>query len=345
MKHVLLIGLASLVLFVVLAEIVLRVVVYREMKHGYILMQNAPDMQKIQVFDQNRLWVLTPNIRDFHVKTQYVGSKTESLSRAFTVSTNSLGLRGGPLMPKDKVVRILAVGDSTTFGLGVNNDETWPAQLEAKLNAGAGGPEYEVVNCGVVGYTAYQCLMSLRLVGFGLRPNLIIVTAGNNDWAEWARVSQMEIIRSVRRMGPFSSNCLSWQVLKLLAAGAFRGGRQPNLSPAEFSETLVAIADECKQRSIPLLFIRWPWKAEVTGEPVFNPIVQYQNVLLETAAKAGVPVVDLLETWRGKGANLYLANDPVHVGPEGCRQVADTLVDPVRGMLRTAKVSTGPSGS
>lgn len=71
--------------------------------------------------------------------------------RQFTVSTSSRRLRGDRhgSAPAAGVKRYVGVGDSTTFGWGVPDDRTWPAQLEAAL--GAGGHRAEVLNAGVPG--------------------------------------------------------------------------------------------------------------------------------------------------------------------------------------------------
>jgi len=69
------------------------------------------------------------------------------------IKTNSIGLRGDREYATDKpagTVRILAVGDSFTFGTGVNNSDTWAQHLENKLNA-AGGKQYQVMNAGKPG--------------------------------------------------------------------------------------------------------------------------------------------------------------------------------------------------
>lgn len=52
-------------------------------------------------------------------------------TRTFLVDTNSLGLRGPEPAPGG--TRVLAVGDSVTFGWGVADDESWPARLSGEL--------------------------------------------------------------------------------------------------------------------------------------------------------------------------------------------------------------------
>lgn len=64
---------------------------------------------------------------------------------AYRMRTNSLGCRG----PEPRAVdapAIVCVGDSRTFGLGLQDDETWPALLDARL-AAAGTPR-PVLNQG-----------------------------------------------------------------------------------------------------------------------------------------------------------------------------------------------------
>lgn len=72
-------------------------------------------------------------------------------TRAFTVTTGKERLRGGDPSPAAApgVFRILAVGDSVTFGWGLAEGESWPRRLEADLLAR--GHAVEVVNAGVPG--------------------------------------------------------------------------------------------------------------------------------------------------------------------------------------------------
>lgn len=52
-------------------------------------------------------------------------------TRTFLVNTSSLGLRGPEPAPGGP--RVLAVGDSVTFGWGLADEESWPARLSAEL--------------------------------------------------------------------------------------------------------------------------------------------------------------------------------------------------------------------
>lgn len=57
----------------------------------------------------------------------------------FRMTTNARGFRG-PVLARAKpagALRVVAVGNSSTFGWGVNDDETYPAQLEHALRAAA----------------------------------------------------------------------------------------------------------------------------------------------------------------------------------------------------------------
>lgn len=97
-------------------------------------------------------------------------------------STNELGLRDAPIFD-DGVPRILCIGDSTTFGWRVADDETYPAVLQRLLDARYGSRRYRVINAGVPGYTSYQGVRYLRERGLALRPAIVLFGYGFNDSA------------------------------------------------------------------------------------------------------------------------------------------------------------------
>ncbi len=94
-------------------------------------------------------------------------------TRAFRVNTGPQRLRGAGFEPAPApgVFRILALGDSTTFGWGVEDHESWPALLEARLRAQGGA--VEVLNAGVpsqgvAGMAAYLLNLGVKLGAHGV---------------------------------------------------------------------------------------------------------------------------------------------------------------------------------
>jgi acyl-CoA thioesterase-1 len=75
--------------------------------------------------------------------------------------------------------RIVAVGDSLTAGLGVAEDQAYPAQLARRLQAE--GYNYQVINAGVSGETSSGALSRIEWVISSLSPDIVILETGAND--------------------------------------------------------------------------------------------------------------------------------------------------------------------
>jgi acyl-CoA thioesterase I len=74
--------------------------------------------------------------------------------------------------------RIVAFGDSLTAGLGVSADNTYPAQLQQRLEGL--NLRYRVVNAGVSGETTAGALRRVPWILSG-KPRLVILESGAND--------------------------------------------------------------------------------------------------------------------------------------------------------------------
>lgn len=93
-----------------------------------------------------------------------------------TFSHNSEGFRGNEVQPKSNRIRIAVIGGSTTYGVGVNDWETWPYYLDSIL-----GSEYEVINMGMPGHSTVEHLQFVSTVLPQYAPDVVIFHAGLND--------------------------------------------------------------------------------------------------------------------------------------------------------------------
>ena len=101
------------------------------------------------------------------------------------IDINSKGFRGKEFSAKkgNGVYRIIALGDSSTLGVGVPNSETYCAMLESFLNQSKNSlRRYEVINAGVAGYSSLQGLRYFKSEITHYQPDLITIYFGLNDY-------------------------------------------------------------------------------------------------------------------------------------------------------------------
>ena len=99
------------------------------------------------------------------------------------VRINSFGFRGAEIDPKpaEGVYRILCVGDSFTYGMGVREEEAWPAAVERLLEPPDGFERVEAINTGVPGYNLWQGIEVIRRWTPALEPHAIVFALVSND--------------------------------------------------------------------------------------------------------------------------------------------------------------------
>jgi len=105
----------------------------------------------------------------------------------FRYSNNSLGWRGRREYREAKPTdyRVLMLGDSFTYGLGVNDDQTFPARVEEYLSADH--LSVEVMNAGCPGKGTDYGLKSFQTVGRKFHPDLTVLGFFGNDFQDNAR--------------------------------------------------------------------------------------------------------------------------------------------------------------
>jgi SGNH hydrolase-like domain, acetyltransferase AlgX len=113
--------------------------------------------------------------------------------RGIPVVVNRYGLRDEEVpLAKGGALRILAIGDSFTFGTDVEAEEAFPEQLEAILGAELDRP-LQVVNAGVGGWSPYQYAQYYESRGWRWDPDLIVVGfyVGNDSFTPERRPTQI----------------------------------------------------------------------------------------------------------------------------------------------------------
>jgi hypothetical protein len=104
---------------------------------------------------------------------------------------NSLGCRGAePAATGHTSRRILFLGDGFTTGVGVHERDTFAAQLEGMLNAGAAPSSasgtQEVMNCGIPGYGTSEERRFYQRLAPQYNADMVVVLMGReDDYAFW----------------------------------------------------------------------------------------------------------------------------------------------------------------
>lgn len=126
-------------------------------------------------------WRLKPNIRE---KIDFVDIE------GIPLRSNSLGFWDKEFTPEKEAgkCRVVFLGDSFTWGLGVREEERF-TNLLAEVN-----PGWETLNFGVPAYGTDQSLLLWERTAYRYNPDLVILTIYQNDY-----VDNMYVVRYGRR--------------------------------------------------------------------------------------------------------------------------------------------------
>lgn len=127
---------------------------------------------------------------------------------ATVVKTNSQGLRADRnfQIPKpDNTFRILMLGDSFTFGYGVEANQAFPKILEKSLGEDQKHLNFEAINAGLAsGFTWDEAYIYLKNKGVALEPDLVILNVflGNDiidfEGHIWENIDRLGLPQKVK---------------------------------------------------------------------------------------------------------------------------------------------------
>src|SRR5262245_44616915 len=202
--------------------------------------------------------------------------------------TNSLGLRGDEV-PDDGTTRILAIGDSCTWGWGVAESDAYPTMLQRMLDYHSGGRRYTVINAGVPGFTSYQGLLYLRERGALLRPQIVLIAYGFNDQTQVGDIR--ELIDNNRRLLPvlrvdeaLGTRSVLYRWARYKTVKPRPKGLPPRVSFDQYEANLAAIADVVRSigaRPVLLSFLRpanpYAPAEQAVADRLGIPLIRYQG--------------------------------------------------------------------
>ena len=325
------------------AEIICRLVIPSqvallfEQQKEIIQTVGLPALTDIMCPDARLFWSMKPNLDAVQVE----GSVAD-FDVSFAVSTNELGLRNGPISPKGDAFRVLLIGDSCTFGLGVEDHQSFPARLQQLLDESPpDGRRVEIINAGVPGYTSYQGLQYLLDHGFALSPDCVMICFGTNDADAWNGRSDMENAKSLAatRIESVLLKSRLYVGLKKWLGGASvstepipfdREKLRPRLTDEEFSAVLARISRECRRRNVLSAYIIWPYRQQVNTQEA--DFVRYQGAIAAVAEKEQRGCINLTSPFINCPVRpLYL--DHIHATRFGLNVVANRLAYTIGGII------------
>jgi lysophospholipase L1-like esterase len=90
--------------------------------------------------------------------------------------------RTSPSSPGSSKLRIMTLGDSNTFGLYLDEEESYPHQLESLWNASGESPKIEVANLAYPGTNSVGLYSNYRRLLDSIQPDMVLVQIGANDF-------------------------------------------------------------------------------------------------------------------------------------------------------------------
>ena len=209
---------------------------------------------------------------------------------AWRFRTNSRGYNT-PEAPYDKppgTLRVVALGDSSTFGWGVDPEAPYPRRLETLLRSRHPDLSIEVVNLGVCGYSSFQGRILLAREALRYHPDVVTLSYGSNDYSAVPEPFDAAHRRQQGWTGTLRGalrgalhNSRAYQA----AASWWGSGRAPardlvlNVGPDRSRENLEAMAREARQAGASPIFVENCTPGDMAGP------------MEEAAAAAGVPLL------------------------------------------------------
>jgi lysophospholipase L1-like esterase len=285
--------------------------------------------EDVIVNDPVLFWRLTPEKRlpDDH-------------PQIFGLISNRDGLREDHEIPRKKPegeIRILFLGDSCTFGFGLDYRDTYVEKIENRLREAYPDVKIECINAGVSGYTLAQGWAYLEMDGIQYEPDLIFSAFGWNDAKHWSTRDDLDRQSDEIRATPpgwlaNSAFCRNLWALRVRVSHLDQKDNVARVGPERFQslmEKISALAHHHHARYLPLV---WPLLSNIDhNDAEMTPYQKRSHTFKsDPPPEDGLSSINLItpmEQAISEGrTSRELFQDGVHTTARGNDDLADTVV-------------------
>ncbi|MFQ6007768.1 MAG: SGNH/GDSL hydrolase family protein [Candidatus Zixiibacteriota bacterium] len=318
------------ILFLAAAEFVVRLLlVDTYFQNRFFVLNRALDYPDVFKKDRDLFWRFRPK--------QVITSK---FFEGKTYRINSLGLRGEEVSKIKTKPRILALGNSCTFGWRVAEHETYVERLETLL-----GGKYEVINAAIPGYTSLQGKRFFERELIHLNPDIVLILfAWNDHWAAANQISDKDqefppqlIITCQNILSRFHF----YRLLKKLLLSLIekdpdslfdRQAPVYRVGIGDFRKNLMEICYLARSHGAIPILLTSPIPSLSTyyppgsRSPMHRYHEKYNQVIRNLSTSEGIDLVDLAKEF-DRHNDLYddAPNDPIHFNAKGHKVAAELL--------------------
>lgn len=303
-------ALFAVLLAALVGEVALRLVVAPPIKWKF--------PQESYVYDEEVNYLLRPGDQAFtHDKP---------------VSINSAGIRDReyPPVPPSGTVRVIGLGDSQTFGNGLDIADTWPKQLERELLESGGS--WEVLNCGVPATDTWQHSILFDRLNEMYHPDWLVLAFYVNDPAPSYRLPPTgsgEVTNSTSKRAAYLMKRSALISYLHHSAKALRGAMRPSSGSLrelhrltgeedatvekgwrQAEASLEEIREKCARAGIRFITFALPRRDQVDGTIEGRA---YNERIADICRRHSISLVDMLpllqEAYNSSGRQLFIPWD------------------------------------
>ena len=300
-----------------------------------------------------------PGLPRLHLEEDFAQPGVRGLTAGALYTANREGFRGRerPREKPENVTRIAILGDSTAMGWGVEDDETYAARLEDRLDDGEQSGRIEVLNFAIAGLNSTGVLQRLKDLAIDFRPDVVVYGYSINDieGPAYRRSLDREYAASLFRHDSSSQlwrwlrpQWLAFRELVLTPRGSFAFELDENYfrNPQAWEvvrrnfDNLAELGRETGFCGVVLVH------TQMQALNALHPYKRHYAAIADAARQSGLVGVESLERFREEEASrLWVSPNDRHANDLGHAVFAEVLADALNDLPATCWGESADSAS